>query len=75
MATVLEFGNIRRSKGFFFLYLFLCKKILGLFEVFDECMKKMMKMRMEEDEEMLKELDVGDASLDTIDLHNLIVPF
>jgi len=38
-------------------------------------MKKMMKMRMEEDEEMLKELDVGDASLDTIDLHNLIVPF
>jgi len=38
-------------------------------------MKMMMKMRREEDEEMLKKLDVDDAQLDTIDLHNLAVSF
>jgi len=34
----------------FFLNLFLWKKILGLFEVFDKCMKMMMNVRREEDE-------------------------
>jgi len=34
-----------------------------------------MKMRKEKDEVMLKKLDVGDALLDTINLHNLAVPF
>jgi len=35
----------------------------------------LMKMRREEDEEIFKKIDVGDAPLGTIDLHNLIVPF
>jgi len=38
-------------------------------------MKMLMKTRREEDEKMLKKLDVGDAPLDTIDLHNPAVPF
>jgi len=37
--------------------------------VFDELLKKMMKMRTREDEEMLKKMDVG------IDFHNLAVTF
>jgi len=32
-------------------------------------------VRREEDEEILKQLDVDDAPLDTIDLHNLAVSF
>jgi len=37
--------------------------------VFDELLKKMMKMRTKEDEEMLKKMDVG------IDFHNLYIDF
>jgi len=47
------------------------KKNSGFIELFNECMK----MRKEKDEVMLKKLDVGDALLDTINLHNLAVPF
>jgi len=36
-----------------FSYLFLWNKFLSLFEVFDEFMKMMMKMRKEENEKML----------------------
>ena len=35
----------------------------------------MMSMRREEDGDMIKKLDVGDAPLDTIDLNNLVIPF
>ena len=37
----------------FFLFLFM-KKNMGLFGIFDERMKMMMKMKREEDDEMLK---------------------
>jgi hypothetical protein len=37
-------------------HIFWREKKLGLFVLFDECMKMMMKMRREEDEEMLKKI-------------------
>jgi len=44
---------MNKEFGVFFIY---GKKNLGLFGIFYECMKMMMKMRRERDEEMLKKI-------------------